>query len=282
MIPQYDHALLCSCFNWVQNRFQNKLQAYINQTTPLYYTPDNELPPQWLGYSGPVKNWIYDSGVSGAWIIQSVSGGGFSAPLTRASGINIDYVNSRVIVPSGFGKAMALTGAVAVAEVNLYMVNEYEDPLLTQDKMFFNPRFVYPATSGIPPYVLATPAMFLNTLVDENEAFALGGLNNCRSTLSLTILAESNYQLNALLSTYRDARYDFFPLIPITQDPINQFGDTKSGFNYNNLIAQYGTPGNLVYIENVHTSKISDRVKMNVGLFAGVVDFDLSYVRQTT
>jgi hypothetical protein len=42
----------------------------------------------------------------------------------------------------------------------------------------------------------------------------------------------------------------------------------------------WGQPGNLIYIKEVKTSKVSDRVKMNPQYFVGLVDITLSYIRQ--
>ncbi len=86
-----------------------------------------------------------------------------------------------------------------------------------------------------------------------------------------------------MLSLFRDARYKNFPLISIAQNPLDGWNDTKGGsgtYSYANVIAQYGSPGQLVYIKQVRTSKVSDRTKLNPGLFVGIVDMDCAYVRQ--
>ncbi len=175
MIPQYSHNLLASFYLWAENRVLNNTQAYFNLTTQLYPTYDPSLPSGLHGYSAPFKQWIYDSGVAGAWIINSVSGGGFSAPLTRASGVHFDYINGRIIVPASFGSNLALTGSMAIRELNTYLVNETEDQILTQNKYFLNPRYNGTPTSGIAPNVMATPAIFINSLSDTVDPYEFGG-----------------------------------------------------------------------------------------------------------
>lgn len=289
MQTQYENNLLCSVFLWAQWKLQQYGQAYINVTTPLYYTADPRLPAGWVGYSAPFKSWVYDSGVSGAYILQNVSGG--SNVLDRSSGVHIDYANGRVILPSSYGTNLTLSGSYAMCEVNIYTSNETEDQILTQTKNYLNPRYMGAATGGIAPYVFATPAMFVNTIHQLTDAYQFGGLNDCTTTFSFVILAESNYQLQALLSVFRDTRYQYIPMLTINQDPLDGFGayqmeaggDTKggSGYNYVSYIGQYGTPGNLIYIKDVHTSKVSDRVQMNPLYFGGVVDIDVGFVRQS-
>ena len=266
---------------WVANRLENVAQAYQTITTPLYYTPDGRLPNGYVSYSSPYKQWLYDSGVSGALVINSISGGAFSAPLTRASGLHIDYNNGRVILPASFGTALKLTGSYSLKEINVYLPIEQDDPLLSATKYFRNPRYSQVPTSGISPSALCTPAVFVNTLFDTSAPFAFGGFEETKTTFTLTALVDSDYQLKAVLSLFRDAARSYIPLLNIAQDPLDQFGDLKggTGYNYQALVEQYGTPGNLIYIDRVSASKVSDNVNLSPGVFAGVIDLDLSFVR---
>lgn len=283
MLSQFDHLLNLSCYLYSQAVMQNQAQAYFNAQMTFYPTQDVRY-TGYYSYSCPWKSLVYDAGASGAAILNMVSGGDFTNyPLTRASGVHIDYLNGRVLVPTSFGPSLALTGYAAVSELNLYLPNSTEEQLLTQSKYFRNPRYQGMPTSGIDPYAMVTPAVFLNTLNDTSEAFALGGLDNTTTTFSLTCFTETDYQLKGLFSIFRDARFAYMPLLPMTSNPLDGYNDTKGGsggYNYQSLIAQYGSPGQLIYIASVHTSKVSDRMQLNPGLFAGIIDMDLSYVRQ--
>lgn len=283
MRAQFDHALNVSFSLYAANRIQQEGQAFFTVTTPLYYVPDTTLPPTWLGYSAPWKQFLVDSGISGAVIINSVSGGGFSAPLTRASGIHIDYVNGRVLVPSTMGTNMSLTGTASFTEISTYQPNSTEEATLTTAKYFRNPRFNGAPTSGVQPNAMATPMVVINTLTDDNDAFAFGGLDTCATTFSIVCYVESDYQLKGLFSLFRDARYGYFPLLGLAQYPLDGFNDVKggTGYNYQTYVQQYGTPGNLVYIADVHTAKLNDRAKLAPGLWGGVIDVDVEFVRQT-
>lgn len=281
MLAQQDNNLLASFYLYAENRVQQVGEAFQTRTMRMLPTVDPWLPATHQSYSAPLKGFVYNSGISGAYIMDSVSGGGFSAPLTRASGIHIDYPNGRVLVPVSLGTNLVLTGTASIAEVNHYLANESEEQILTQNKYFVNPRFIYPLSrSGVPPNVFATPACFVNPLITHNVPFEFGGIVETKTTLTITVLAESAFQLNALLSIWRDARYQYFPLLSTTQDPLDQWGDTKSGYNYLAYAAQYGTAGNLVYIEDVRTAKVSDKARMNPQIFAGVIDIDTSFMRQ--
>ncbi len=284
MRVSFDQNLWTSLFLYAQFRAQQTMQAYQTVTCRLFPTEDPSLPAGVQGYSSPLKGWVYDSDVSGAAIINSISGGGFSEPLTRASGIHIDYTNARVIVPTALGTNLVLTGTASFCEVNHYIASETEETLLTQSKMFVNPRTVYTtAITGAPPNVYVTPAVFVNPLHTANEAFQLGGTINTKSTLTLTVFAESPQQLVAILGSCRDMRYQWFPLVDTADDPLDEWGDLKggSGFNYLGLAQRLGASNNLVYIEDVRTARVSDKLKANNQQWIGMADVDVCFMRQS-
>jgi hypothetical protein len=284
VIAQAENHLLASFFLYTEHTVLKNGRAYQTLTTKLYPTADRSLPAGYQGYSSPLKGWVADSGVSGVCVINTVSGGGYSAPLTRASGIRLDYINGRAVVPTSLGTNLVLTGTASYPEFRVYLPNESEEQLLTQDKYFVNPTYYSPLTaSGAPPGSYATPAIFINQLSARNDAFSLGGLVDTKSTITVTAFTESNYQLNALFSIFRDMRYNYFPYLDVALDPLNQWGDVKggssTGYNYSDYISTYGTPGNLVYISDVRASKVSDRVRANPQLFAGIIDVEVGFVR---
>ena len=285
MIPQQENNLLASFFLFIDYKVLQQGVAYQTLTTRLFPTVDRTLPAGYQGYSAPLKSFVYCSGVSGAIVINNVSGGGYSEPLTRGSGIFIDYVNGRAIVPTSLGTNLVLTGTASFPDIRCYLPNETEEQILTQGKYFVNPRFYSPlSASGAPPGTYTTPAIFINQLSARNEPFQFGGLVTSMSTITVTALCESNFQLNALFSIFRDLRFQYFPMMNAISDPLNQWGDLKggaaTGYNYLGYVASYGQPGNLVYIGDVRASKVSDRLRLNLQLFVGIIDLEVSYVRQ--
>ncbi len=280
--PSFLNNLYASTFLFAEHWYLQTSQAYNTITSKLYYSPDPTLPAGYVAYSFPIKQLVYDSGVSGAFIFNEVSGGVFAQyPLTRASGIHIDYENARAILPLAYGTGLSLTGTASYKEVNIYQPNETEEEILTQNKFFLNPRYRAPLVSGVPPYVYATPAMFLNPLQTHNDPYQFGGTVESKTTMTFTVLAETSYQLNNLLSTFADTEKGYFPLVGVANDPLDEWGDVKggTGYNYFTLAQRYGTPGNLVYINRVRGSKVSDRVRMNPRQFCGIIDMEVFFVR---
>lgn len=277
MKQQFDNNLGMSFYLWAENYLLDKGESYITKTSKLYYTPDRAR-PGYVAYSAPYKQWVYDSGVSGAHVCEAISGS--FGTLTRGqSGLTFDYENGRILLSGSMGGSLNISGTYSIKEINFYTANETDDSLIVYGKYFENPRFVKSPTSGIQPYDLVVPAIFINSINSHNENFALGGMDNTKINMSVIVMAENLYQLNATLSLFRDAKNRVFPLIPIELDPLNEFGDLKSGYNYKSIMQQYGTPGNLCFIDSVQTSKLSDSAKVNAKLFVGFADVDVSFPR---
>lgn len=283
MLPQFSNSVNSSFLLWAEHKLLSKGLAYKNYTSRLYYTPDPYVANQgYRAYASPFKQWVYDLSISGAFICNGISG---DISLNRGvSGLRIDYDNGRVLVPASFGTNLNISGTYAFKDLNFYLANETEDALLTNTKFFLNSRFNNFPTGGIAPYSQVTPAIFFNSLNNRQEDFALGGQYNSVENVSLVIMAENVWMLDAILSIYRDAKHDYFPQVTIYDHPLDEYGDVKStlypsGYSYLNLIGQYGTPGNLFLIESVRGSKVSDRIRISESLFVGLVDIEISKVR---
>ena len=283
MLPQFDNNLSASLFLWVENRLLNNAQAYVNLTTRLYHTPDPSLGTGYVAYAAPYKQWVYDSGVAGAEIINSVSGN-FGTYERGDNGLKIDYNNGRVILDASVGTNLIMTGSYAFKEVNFYAQPDTHEQVYseyTDGKFVRNPMYNNSGQTGASPNSIMTPAVFITKLNGMNEPFAMGGQQNSVRGFSFLILADSQYQVDVFSSVMTDARDKYIPLLDIKDDPINEWGDLKSGYNYNNLKNSKNTAGNLVFIDSVDASKVSDRYRGPDTVYLGICNIDLSFPRLT-
>jgi hypothetical protein len=281
MNPTFLHTANSSLTFFIENEFYNKGQAYKNYTSKLYYSPDPSLPNGYNSFSAPFKQWIYDQGVSGAWILNSVSG---SVNLDKSeTGMKVDYANGRVLIPTSYGTGINISGSYAFKDLNLYTPNETQESLLSNTKFYLNPRFGKYPNSGIAPYAMVTPAIFLTPFNYDNSQFDIGGMYETEARFSAVIMAENTWILNGALSLFADMKRKSFPEVAPSLDPINEYGDIKSlysgNYNYNDIKNSQGGPGNLFMIKEVMGTRLSDRVKINPNIFVGIVDFDIIKVR---
>ncbi len=279
MNTQFSDLTLLSVYQWADNYLLQNGQAFTNVTTQLYYQADPVLDPQYVAYAAPFRSWVWDSGVSGANIINGVSG---SITLGRGqSGTLIDFVNGRVLLPAAAGTGQLISGSYAFKDFNLYFANQTAETMVFANKYYLNARFT--PTGGLPPtqwnpltnsYNMVTPCIFVTNANVENKPFIFGGVYNTTTTISLNVLAENMGQLEGCLSLFTDAQDVAFVQTTPAQWPLNFYNDYKngSGYNYVSLVQQFGTPANQYNITSVKVSKVSDYAKMDESTFLGLVD----------
>ncbi len=277
MITQFPQLALQSFYQFWDNRLLQKGQAYTNNAG-LLYSQTVGVPAGYVAYAAPFKSFVWDSGVSGANILESVSGS--AGVIHRGqSGMIVDFENGRVLLNAAVGTNATISGSYSFKDLNVYFANDTQERMVFTNKPYLNSRFGNPLT-GIPPaYDLVTPCIFVSNVHSQNDPLALGGLYNTKLTVTLNILAETPTQLEGALALLIDSQDSVFPLLPESAWPLNSFGDYKSGYNYVATQAQYASGPNLFYIEKVTASKVSDYAKVDQAIWLGVCDVQIAKAR---
>lgn len=277
MKVQYKHEILSSFVLWFDHYLSDHAEAYQNVESNFYYYPDEMLTNKTV-YGAPFKQFIYDTSVSGANIITSVSGDGQLIP-KGTSGMKIDYNEGRILFDNTVSTGINISGSYAVKDFNIYISNQTEEELVVEGKFKNNSRYSRIETY-VPPYDQATPAVFISLEGGENIPFAFGGEDETRTMIKAVVLTEDLYQLDGILSVFEDSRQLCVSKIPFTGAPLGEYGDIKSGayptgFNYDTISNNYNTDN--YYIDSVNTSKLEDEVRKNIpsNLFIGFIDFEV-------
>lgn len=279
MQTTFSTITLLSFYQWLDNKILQDGQAYTNTTSRFYYKPDERLGANFVAYHAPFKSFVWDSGVSGASIITSISGN-FGSLSRGQSGMMVDYENGRVIMPASFGTDKIISGSYAFKDFNVYFANQSQEVMVFTNKYYLNSRFNRQVTQTPPAYDMVSPAIFISNTYSENKNFALGGLYNTSSTITLTVMAENLNQLEGVLSIMTDSKDENFPQLNKNTWPLNFYGDFKSGYNYETILNQYGDPSNLYMISDVKATKVNDNVKINESMFIGLVDLTVEKIRK--
>lgn len=282
MIPVFSHNVANSFFLWFDNLIMRKAEAYKTYTTKLYNYSDPRLGGNKVVYGSPYKQWAYDHNITGLTIPTGfLIDGTFVA--TGVSGMIIDNENGRIIFNSGVSPNLNITGTYSVKEINTYITDQPEDNLIIEGKYVTNSRFTVTETY-IPPYNPVVPCAFISIENVDNRGFALGGEDETRIILKSVIFAENLYQLDGVLSVFADTYNSNFNIIPMTNHPLGEFNNIKTGvyptgYDYLNVSKQY--TNNQCYIYNVTTSKMKDDVvkELNPTLHVGFIDFDVGNIR---
>jgi len=286
MIEQYHHKVTNSIILWFDHYLLSKGQAYTNMTGVNFYNYDDDrLDSSYQVYGSPYKQWVCDSSIAGATIpdgviVGNTPSGQYNQSITGRSGMFMDFENGRVLV-EGSNSNYDITSNFAVKDFNIYFTNETEDDLIAERKYVVNSRLPRPDESFIDPYDQVLPAIFINTSTAQNKDFAFGGMEETTITSTAAVLAEDSYQLDGVLSIFADSKNECVPVIPMSDHPYNEFNDLKSGvFNYKELSAKHSS-SNKLFINNVTTSKLTDRARKSLtnDIFVGFIDFEIQQHR---
>lgn len=281
MNPSFSETTLNSFYQWLDNRLLTQGQAFYTNTSRYLYQPDSTLGTGYVAYAAPIKPFVWDSGVAGATVATTVSGS-FGVLSRGESGMMMDYVNGRVILPASFGTNATISGSYSFKELNVYFANQSQEQMVFTNKYYLNSRFNRTAASNTPPpYSMVTPCVFITNSAVENKPWAFGGVYETEFHLTLNVMAENLSQLEGVLSILEDSRKAYFPQLDPSEWPLNSYGDFKNGvgYSYDALVAENGQPGNLYTIEEVKTSKVGDGVKINESVFLGICDITLTKPR---
>jgi len=272
MKPQYSHKVTTSFFLWFDNYLLRKGEAFSNKTGKLYYYEDSRLPQSFQVFGSPFKQWVTDSSISGVNIPSGFMG------YDRDDDLIFDFENGRIIeTGSNFATGQNLTGEFAVKDFNIYLSNETEEDIILENKYKINSRYEDPPFA-IDPYDKVVPAVFINIESMQNEPFSFGGEDQSQISIKSVVLAENHYQLDGILSIFADSRHENIVQVDFDDYPITEYGDLKNqNFNYENLKNQKIGNTAEFYVENVITSKLSEKARQQVAgdLIVGFIDFDI-------
>jgi hypothetical protein len=278
MIEQFQHKAVTSFMLWFDNFLLKKGQAFSNKTAVFTHYNDDRLDDRYKAFGSPYKQWVNDSSIVGADIPSGVYiNNQFSG---RGSNLMLDFQNGRALI-SGVSSSATISGSFALKDFNIYFTNDDEDDLLIDRKYSSNPKVYSGPNTYIEPYDPVIPAIFISSNSMKNHPFAFGGEDTTKLSMKAVVIAENSYQLDGVLSIFADSNNEVIPSISYFQDPSNEYGDIKSGYYSYEALKASGINGPLFFIEDVDTSKLTDKARKSIesDLHIGFIDFEIAQQR---
>jgi hypothetical protein len=295
MKPQFDHKVLSSFYLWFDDRltrYGEATETGISQS--FYYSSLNvDIPTNQVAYYSPDRQFVANgTGVpSGVY----VSGGSFGSSYSwvdqngnNATGLMIDFDKGRVVMNSGVGDDLAISGDFDRKTINCYITNESDEDLLFNTDFIVagddDETFLQTVTGlGSPNYTV--PAAFLSYNSSVNKPFALGGLQDTQSNIRVVVVVNENFTLDGALSLFRDSTEVCVPIIDFEDFPFGEYFHIKNPpYTYSGLYQnKMDGGGPYAFIEKVSCSKLYDTAgsALNIprGMRIGFIDFTLSTPR---
>ncbi len=195
--------------------------------------------------------------------------------MTTGSGIFIDFNNGRVLSTANWGST--LSGNYASKEYNTYVSNEEDTDFYLESLYQANQDLSYTAT-GVVSYEFAAPCIILTNATAQNQPWAMGGLENSKTTLRAFAISNNPYNQEALAGLLRDRARSYFPLVSSAEMPLAFYGNLKTGhYSYCDIMALHGCTD--VFIKDVYVYKLSNMANKSEYFSVSVIDFDVETVR---
>lgn len=280
MKEQLSNKILSSFYLYFDNKVLKDGEAFTNVPSgKLYFQVDPKISPSNTAVSNR-KQWVYDSGISGAIIpTGAFVNGSFSDFATL--GASPDFINGRVI-GSSLNSSSDYYTSYSYKNVNLYLTDKTEEEIIF-DTYGLSVKMNAVGNSGIAPYKYALPATFLFILNGDCKPLQLGDEDNMfnKFVIRAVTVMDDNFMHDAVHGIGKRMAYKHFPLVNSSMTPLNERGGFKSSlsgvYRYDSLCSG---AKEFVYIERVRSSKISygshEILQKNAKF--GFIDFSVEFV----
>ncbi len=279
MKAHYNNYLLSSTILWIDNYLCNECRGFYNVSTRFYPIASNLSGVSF--YASPYKQLVYDNSVSGANVLTGiyVNNNFIGTGVSGFQGINFEE-GVAMFSPALPSSAIVSGHNYSVKEICVKSISEAREELLYESKFYYRNR---PLNTG--NYIHQQPIPIIYVRIDNelNEEFAFGGSENSKKNIILTILAENQFQLDALKGFLVDKTHNYIPILSLSDLPFDNFYRLKSGFNYTGVLPKIGM-GEGAYIADVSVYNFDSNVmselrKINSDIYSSIINIETHKVR---
>lgn len=235
--PQYDNKLLSAFLLLIDHQVQSKGLAYTNYSS-RFFPVASQIQGQYA-YAAPFKSLCNDVSVSGANIMSGVYLNGNYVTIGQSGLAAINHYNGAVYFKNPLPANVIVSGNYAIKDFSIELTDQPEYKLLFETKYVSSPKYDQ-TLSGLDLDVKTSPIIFLRTKNDDDEPFALGGIEKKSKIVRAIVIADTEYQRMAVCNILKNMMYSPFYLTPTL--PFDSMGNyTGLAYNYNNLIKDSGS-----------------------------------------
>ena len=284
MKPQFDNKVMSSFFLWFDHKLLDKGEAFENVTGKFYDA--SEEYQGYKTYSSSYSQFVADASITGATIPTGLYVGENNLVNVGQGGstglFDINYLDGKVYFS---GEQTAdITGSFAIKDFNVYLTNQPEDKILFETKYTERNRIDLTPT-GLEADTKTYPVVYLKNMGSSNEPISFGGQDQTTINVRAIVLAQSQFELDAVGSIFRDTQKTLVPLFEEDEMPFNSFGGYKDRVQYNFTgdTSTKGSPSSC-FIEEVFVSNLERGIQtkirsLNPDIFTNIIDFELTKFR---
>ena len=278
MKTQYENRVMSSFLLWFDHTLLKKGEAFTNHGSKLYSVDGGYY--GYNAYGAPFKQFVTDSSISSATVCSGVHVGSSFYKTGQGNLVDINYDQGQAYFSSDQGSAV-ISGNYAIKDFNVYLTSKAEQEVLFEDKIDLRPSTTQTEV-GLASNVATYPAVFIKNNGGESEPFAFGGEDSTKTEVRAIVLSDSQFNLDALCSIFKDRARENIKILPDDKYPFNALGGLKSSvYNYTGLVNEIQDD---VYVKNVEVSRFSlgymeNLSNTNPDVFKAMIDFELEGIR---
>ena len=251
MKAQFDNQVMSSFLLWFDHTLLNKGDAYQNTTGQFYSVSDDYF--GYDTYASSYSQFVSDASITGATIPTGLYAGNTLVNVGEGGSDGlyaIDYGNGRSYW-SGT-QSSNVTGSFAIKDFNVYLTSRTEDEILFQSQYTNRNKISSVVPTGLEPDTLTYPVVYIKNDGSNNEPFAFGGQDNTIINVRAIVIADSQFDIDAIGSLFRDRRFEQIGILEPSEMPFNQFGYYRSSqYDYTGIVNGKGSDQQL-YVDNTH------------------------------
>ena len=291
MKPRFDNQIMSSVLLWFDNKLLTKGEAFQNTTGQFYSVLDD-----YYGYNAYASSYsqiVSDASIAGAIlptggadVLPPTPGlyvGGTFYPVDNDKLVAIDYNNGRSYWDTSY--TPDITGSFAIKDFNVFLTNQTEDEILFQSQYTNRNQITGLVPTGLEPDTKTYPVVYLKNDGSYNEPFAFGGQDNTIMNIRAIVVADSQFEVDAIGSIFRDEKMTNIALFEETDMPFNSFGGYRDDVQYNYTgIASTKNDSQKLFLEDVNVSRFDKALenevrKFNPNVYSTIVDFEINKIR---
>lgn len=295
MKAQFDNQLISSFALWFDHYLLKDGEAFTNVSgsNAVFYDTTNTWSISGYNlYSAPFKQFVYDSSIPGAIIITGVtvkdtSNVSTAYSINSSNLLGINYAEGQAFIKdTALTNVSSVSGNYAKKEFAVKITDEPDEKLLFETKYATKLKYPRSTTTGVLENEEPFPIIYIKRNGSYNEPAAFGGQDFTTMDIRAIVLADNQFNLDAVCSLFRDkSRYNFY-LFENNEYPFNYIGSLKSGnlFNYDTLVAGKRVGGGQgASIKDVRISRFGNQSNkydaLTANIYSAAIDFQIIKMR---
>lgn len=282
MKAQFNNYLLGSAILWLDNVLTNEGEAKYNVSTKFY--PVNKAYAGVYCYASPYKQLGYDNTISGANVLTGIYLNNTFIGTGTSGFLGINMEEGLAMFSSQVPNGVVVSGSgYTVKEINVKSISEPQERILYTNAYYNKNRPL--SVSGNLTNEQPLPAIYVRLDNAVNEEYSFGGEESSNRNIVLTLLATSEYDLDAMVSLIVDKTRSYIPIFTVDEMPLDNYKRLKNpNFSYSGVACTKINAAQAAFINEIQVYSFNSQVmselrQINESLYPAIIELTTQMIR---